>query len=340
MLEFLRGKYAVRVASFTLPRHSKNALARVWRNGWRLARSAPPLLDRYAGFESQLAPFLEGQRYRTAVIEHFWCAPYAAVVRPNADRLVLDLHNIESELARSHASSARGLEAMAFSRFASAYRRLESVWLPKFDVVLVASEEDRRRVEHPHVLVYPNALPEIACPDMPEKDWIVFSGNFEYHPNIQGVHWFHSQVWPRMRAQFPRVEWRLAGCNWQGFASIVARDGRIRILGAMDHAIPVLAQAKVCIVPLLSGSGTRFKILEAWAAGRAVVSTTIGAEGLGARPGEHLLVADDPEEFASAIARLLESPDLRARLGAAGRALYLDRYTWASAWKRLEEAGI
>ncbi len=253
---------------------------------------------------------------------------------------MLDLHNIESELARSHASAARSLEAMAFSRFAAAYRRLESVWLPKFDAVLVASEEDRRRVEHPRVYVYPNALPEIACPEIPEEDCIVFSGNLEYHPNIQAVRWFHSRVWPLVRARFPRIEWRLAGCNAHGVASIVAGDERIRIVGAMDHAIPILAQAKVCIVPLLSGSGTRFKILEAWAAARAVVSTSIGAEGLGARAGEHLLLADEPEQFANAIARLLESPDMRRRLGTAGRALYLDRYTWASAWKRLEEAGI
>jgi len=92
----------------------------------------------------------------------------------------------------------------------------------------------------------------------------------------------------------------------------------------------------VCVVPLLSGSGTRFKILEAWAAARAVVSTTLGAEGLGARPGRHLLIADDPAKFAEAIDRLIADADLRENLGEAGRALYLDQYTWPAAWRKLE----
>jgi glycosyltransferase involved in cell wall biosynthesis len=339
LLEYLRGHYRVQVASFTLPRHSKNFAARAWRNGSRLVRGRPPLLDRFAGFEAQLTPFLDGRRYRVAVIEHFWCAPYAQVLRPHCDRLVLDLHNIESELARSHARATGGLEAMAFARFAAAYRRLESEWLPKFDVVLVASDEDRRRVEHRNVHVYPNALPEIARPQILEADCIAFSGNLEYHPNIEAVRWFQSRVWPRVRERCPGVEWRLAGSNAHAVAKLVAEDERIRIVAPVN-AIDALAEAKVCIVPLLSGSGTRFKILEAWAAARAIVSTTIGAEGLAARWGEHLLIADTPTEFADSVIRLLGTPDQRRRLGEAGRALYLNRYTWPSAWRRLKDADI
>jgi glycosyltransferase involved in cell wall biosynthesis len=86
----------------------------------------------------------------------------------------------------------------------------------------------------------------------------------------------------------------------------------------VNDAVAALARAKLAVVPLLSGSGTRFKILEAWAAGRAVVSTTLGAEGLDARDGEHLVIADDAETFATAIARLLQDDALRARLGSAG----------------------
>jgi glycosyltransferase involved in cell wall biosynthesis len=105
----------------------------------------------------------------------------------------------------------------------------------------------------------------------------------------------------------------------------------------VDDAIAELAAAKVCIVPLLSGSGTRFKILEAWAAGRAVVSTTLGAEGLDARPGEHLLIADDPASFANAVIDALETPELRQRLGANGRAFYQQRFTWPAAWRALDD---
>src|SRR5580700_7223524 len=146
LLGYLRARYDVQVFSFHLPHHSKSRWARVWRNGWRFVRAAPPLLDRFAGFESQLDPALSGGRYSLGVIEPFWCAPYARALRPHCDRLVLDLHNIESQLAHSHARVLRGLESVAMSRFARAYERLERAWLPRFDILLVASEEDRRRV--------------------------------------------------------------------------------------------------------------------------------------------------------------------------------------------------
>jgi glycosyltransferase involved in cell wall biosynthesis len=340
VLEYLRTRYDVQIASFVLPYHSKSMLARVWRNGWRLVRGRPPLLDRFSGFEGQLDPVLRERHYQVAVIEHFWCAPYARSLRRHCERLVLDLHNVESELAASHARATRGLESMAHSRFAAAYRQLESEWLRHFDIVLVTSEEDRRRVQHPHVHVYPNALPEIARPAVPEANCILFSGNLEYHPNVEAVRWFRAHVWPRLRDRFPELEWRLAGSSSHGIANLVAGDERIRVLPPMKDAIPVLAEAKVCVVPLLSGSGTRFKILEAWAAARAVVSTRIGAEGLDAKSGEHLLIADSPQDFADAVGRLLEDPDLRARLGEAGRALYLNRFTWSTAWKELSQAGI
>ena len=229
------------------------------------------------------------------------------------------------------------------SRFASAYERLEREWLPRFDILLVASEEDRRRVAHPNVIVYPNALPEKAL--VPERsvqdpETIVFSGNLEYHPNIEAVRWFAAHIWPRIRSRAPETVWKLVGRNEHAVRAIVGKGEGIAFTGPIDDAIAALASAKVCVVPLLSGSGTRFKILEAWAAARAVVSTTLGAEGLGAIDGQHLLIADDADSFADAVLRLLDDDGLRGRLGAAGRALYIDRFTWPAAWRALESAEI
>jgi glycosyltransferase involved in cell wall biosynthesis len=339
VLEYLRSRYEVDVATFTLPHHSKSAGARAWRNAVRLVRGRPPLFDRYSGFETQIAAQLNGP-YRVALIEHFWCAPYAAILRPQAEVLVLDLHNVESVLAATHSGATRWPVSAAFARFAETYRKLEREWLPRFDLVLVASEADRRRLEHPNVRVYPNALPEIAAPEVPEEECIVFSGNMEYHPNVEAVRWFSREIWPLVQDPFPQVEWRLVGKNPEAIGRLVAGGDGIAVIGPVENAVEALACAKVCVVPLRSGSGTRFKILEAWAAGRAVVSTTIGAEGLDARSGEHLLLADDPAGFAEAIARLLKDPELRCTLGEAGRALYLERFTWPVAWRHLEEAGL
>jgi len=337
LLEYLRSKYEVQVASFTLPHHSKHLAARAWRNGLRLMRGVPPLLDRFAGFEAQLA--LEG-RYRVAVIEHFWCAPYADVIRPYCDRLVLDLHNVESELAATHARATRGLESMAHRRFAGAYRELERRWIPKFDVVLTTSDEDRARIEHPNVVVYPNALPLIDVPAVAEENCIVFSGNLEYHPNIEAVRWFTSAIWPDLRERNEELTWNLIGRNPEAISALVKGDARIRAIGTVEDAVAAIAAARVVVVPLLSGSGTRFKILEAWAAQRAVVSTAIGAEGLGARDGEQLLIADEPSSFSRAVQRLLDDRPRARALGEAGRGLYLERYIWPAAWRRLVAAGI
>jgi glycosyltransferase involved in cell wall biosynthesis len=336
LLEYLRGKYDVNVVRFTLPHHSKTFAARAWRNGWRFVRDVPPLIDRFAGCEAQLAPALT-RRYKVAVIEHFWCAPYGDLIRPHCDVLVLDLHNIESELAETHARASGGVKAVVHRRFAEAYRKLEREWIPKFDVVLVTSEDDRARIgERGNVVVYPNALPFLELPSVAEENCVVFSGNLEYHPNIEAVRWFASSIWPRIRERNPGLEWRLVGRNPEAIADIVKGDSSIRVVGPVEDAVASIAAARVVVVPLLFGSGTRFKILEAWAAGRAVVSTRIGAEGLGGVDGEHLLVADDAVGFADAVQGVLEDRDKARGLGEAGRALYVDRYTWAAAWKKLE----
>jgi polysaccharide biosynthesis protein PslH len=335
LLEYLRTKYDVTVAGFTLPHHSKSFPARVWRNGVRLVRGVPPLLDRFAGFESQLTPVLRDRRYRVAVIEHFWCAPYAAAIRPHCDLLVLDLHNVESELAAAHARATSGLESILYRRFADAYRNLEREWLPKFDLVLTTSEEDRRRIEHPNAVIYPNALPVTEVPAVAEENCIVFSGNLEYHPNIEAVRWFGSAIWPTLRKRNDGLTWNLVGRNPEAIASVVRGDSSIRVIGPVEDAVASIARARVVVVPLRSGSGTRFKILEAWAAQRAVVSTSIGAEGLGALDGEHLSIADDPVCFAAAVQDLLDDPARGRMLALAGRQLYLERYTWPAAWKKL-----
>jgi glycosyltransferase involved in cell wall biosynthesis len=172
-----------------------------------------------------------------------------------------------------------------------------------------------------------------------EDNAIVFSGNLEYHPNIEAVRWFAAEIWPLVHSQHSDLEWRLVGCNPHAVEGLVRGLPGARLIGPVEDALREIAAGSVAIVPLRSGSGTRFKILEAWAAGRAVVSTSIGAEGLDARDGEHLVIADTAEEFAEAVSRLLLDAPLRALLGAAGRELYLEKFTWPAVWSRLDEQG-
>lgn len=339
LVAYLERTYLVDVVTFTLEPHSKSAAAKVIRNASRLVRGRPPLFDRYSGYENQIRASIPAQHYDLGVIEHFWCASYADLLRPLTDRLVLDLHNIESELARSHAAALNGPAKAASLRFSEMYAALEREWLPKFNTLLVTSEADQERVLHADIRVFPNAIPIVPTPVAAEENAIVFSGNLEYHPNIEAVRWFARDIWPRIREELPNAEWRLIGRNAEVVAPIIRRVPSTRLIGPIENATAELARSRVMVVPLLSGSGTRFKILEAWAAQRAVVSTTIGAEGLGARDGEHLILADDPQAFADAVVRLWKDTDLRTRLGCAGQGLYLENFTWPAAWRKLDEQG-
>ncbi len=325
-----------------LPVHYKHPIARLLRNASRVMRNRSPLVDRFSGFETQIERLLSGQRYDAAFIEHFWCAPYVAQVRPHAQRVFVDLYNVESAWHRSVAASESGALKWGHRRFAQASLQAERRWLPKFDRILVTSHNDAKLVGEiladvtpAPIAVYPNAIPLVVPPPRSERLEIIFSGNLEYAPNIQAVHFFHRNVWPALQSRWPKLKWKILSKNPGSIRDLVSRDPDIQITGFVEDAVAVIAQAQISIVPLLAGSGTRIKILEAWAAGTPVVSTTLGAEGLEFHDREHLILADHPESFTAAVSELLSLPVNRERIGAAGRRLYEEQYTWQIAWKAL-----
>jgi glycosyltransferase involved in cell wall biosynthesis len=324
--------------------HSRRGAARLARNAVRIARGVPPLVDRFAGFDQAVARFVSSRRYKVAIVEHLWCAPYSEQLAPHSDKLVLDAHNVESDLMAGYAAIRTWPVSALFKRFERASLSVEERWLPRFTLTLAASEEDRallaRIAPDAKIHVYPNSLPPTARASAAEENTIVFSGNMEYPPNSDAVRYFHERIWPLVHKSNPDVVWRILGNHAETVAGHVARDPNIQVCGRMGDAVTELARSRLVIVPLRAGSGTRFKILEAWAAARPVVSTTLGAAGLGAIDGRHLLMADEPESFAGAVSSLLGSARLRASLGEAGRRLYEDNFTWESAWRRLGQAGL
>ena len=315
-----------------LPPHRRDVLSTGLRNLRRFVLGRPPLIDRFSGFDRDLRALLAGRHYDLAIIEHFWCAPYAKLLRPFTNELWLDLHNVESEWHETLARCSSAPVRIALRRFAGAARRLERELLPLFDLVLVPSAQ---ALPEAQALVYPNALPWIDPPQRAEADTIIFTANLEYHPNVDAVHFFLREVWPLLRHRHPALRWRIVGRNAGAIARLVRGSEGVDLIGPVDDAIAELAAAKVSVVPLRAGSGTRLKILEAWAAGTPVVSTTLGAQGLDAEPGSDLLIADDARAFADTISALLSSFHQRAQLSASGRRLYERRFTWAHAWQQL-----
>jgi glycosyltransferase involved in cell wall biosynthesis len=329
-----------RLTNIEIPAHRRQSAARAMRNAIRLVRRVPPLVDRFAGFEIQVEDALKGRQYQLGIVEHFWCAPYGELLSAHCSRTVLDLHNVESHLHQRCAAAEAGAAGLAHRVFRRASLKLEAQWLPRFSQVLTASAEDARQARSiapdARVAVYPNAIPTVAVPPAGDEEAIVFSGNMEYHPNRTAVRFFRRDIWPKLRAQWPGLTWRLVGKNPDAVATFTAGDSRIEVRGAVKNAIGELARARVAVVPLLSGSGTRLKILEAWAAGLPVVSTGIGAEGLPVRDGTHILLADSAPAFAAAVSRLLACSTLRADLGKAGRSLLEKEFTWETAWQKLD----
>jgi glycosyltransferase involved in cell wall biosynthesis len=324
-----------------LPFHSRRTAVKLFRNLKRLIRRTPPLIDRFSGFDAQVTAAAQGNIYDLGVIEHFWCAPYVHQLAPFCRRLVLDLHNIESVWHERCAIAIRESLSMttAHRLFRDACVALEKTYFPHFSLLLATSEYDaehvRRILPGARVSVYPNTIPLTPQPVCCEREEIVLSGTFDYEPNRIAVRFFREQIWPVLRRRWPRLIWRLVGRNPESIRAHVGGDDRIVCSGPVAEAVPELAAAKVAVVPLLSGSGTRLKIIEAWAAGRPVVSTRLGAEGLPAIHAQNIFLADSASEFADAVSALLESASLRQSLGTAGRLVYENCLTWNRAWDLL-----
>jgi glycosyltransferase involved in cell wall biosynthesis len=329
-----------RVFVIDLPATGRSPAARVVRNAVRLTRRVPPLVDRFSGFGRLIAGLLNGAHYDLGVVEHFWCAPYWEQVSKVCSQTVLDLHNVESVLHARCATDRGDRAALAHRVFGGASLKLERHWLPRYSRILATSESDaeavRAIVPGVRITVYPNAIPLVPQPRSGDENAIVFSGNLEYHPNISAVRYFRAEVWPRLRGDCPGLIWRLVGKNPSAVAQYTGGDPRIEVTGAVEDAVVALARCRVAVVPILTGSGTRFKILEAWAAGLPVVSTTVGAEGLPVQDGQNLLLADTGADFACAVTRLLNCSSLRQDLGLAGRLLLEKEFTWEAAWKKLD----
>ena len=157
---------------------------------------------------------------------------------------------------------------------------------------------------------------------------IIFTGVMNYYPNIDAVLSFARHCWPLIKAEIPQATWKIVGGAPAREVRKLAELPGVTVTGPVPDMRPYLAASAVAIAPLQIGSGTRLKILEAFAMRKAVVSTSIGCEGLAVVPGKHLFIADLPAEFAQAVVNLLTNQEMRTTLGNAGRALVEEKYSW------------
>jgi glycosyltransferase involved in cell wall biosynthesis len=166
---------------------------------------------------------------------------------------------------------------------------------------------------------------------------LAFTGSMDWYPNEEAILYFIDSILPRVRSEIPEASLTVAGRNPSArLRSAAAASGAVHVTGTVDDVRPYVAEAAVYVVPLRIAGGTRLKIFEALAMGKAVVSTTIGAEGLPLVPGEHFLLADDPAEFAHAVVSLIRDGERRRQLGTMGRELVEARYSWRQVAREFE----
>jgi glycosyltransferase involved in cell wall biosynthesis len=154
-------------------------------------------------------------------------------------------------------------------------------------------------------------------------------------PNVEGVLWFAGEVLPRVLEQVPEAQFTVAGKRPPDAVRALA-GSNVDVVGYVTDPTPLLARSQVFIVPLLAGGGMRVKILDGWQWGLPIVSTTIGAEGIRTRPGENILLADEPRAFADAVVRLLKDSDLRNSLRENGRRWVEQEYNWRQVYSRVD----
>ncbi len=257
---------------------------------------------------------------------------------------VLFQHNMESLIWERMAANQRNPLAKHYLR--DQFRRMfdwEERLSRKFDGIITVSPEDseyaRRRYGLTNVLGdVPTGVdtdyfsPQQVANQKPERHRIAFLGSMDWMPNIEAVTWFIDACLPLMKEELPDLILSVIGRN-PGASLQALASGRsdVWLSGRVPDVRPHLAECSAMVVPLKTGGGTRIKILEAMALGVPVISTAIGAEGLGLEPETHFLLADSPEAFARQTKRLLEDGALRQRLSKEARNLVEESRTWKHA---------
>jgi glycosyltransferase involved in cell wall biosynthesis len=304
------------------------------------SRSRLRMFHERRSFQTALDDLAARSRYDLVQVEGCYMARYAF---PRDAAVVLDEHNIEYEIYRRSVSISTALPRKLYnfldylklrSEEQRSWRTVDAVAVPSFrDQATI-----QRIVPGARVAVVPNAVDlEFFSPigPRPEASTLLFFGAMNYFPNVDAVTFFLREVMPLLKRSHPTLKLVIVGSlpppavlRWAGSDVVVT--------GAVDDVRPYLERARGVVVPLRVGGGTRLKILEAMAMGKAVVSTTVGAEGLAVTDDHDILLADDAESFAAQTRRVLDDDALVARLGLAAHRLVETDYQWKASARKLE----
>ncbi len=262
--------------------------------------------------------------------------------------IVLFTHNVEAEVwERQYRLSKNPLRKLAFWVEYQRLTRAERYYARRAARVLAVSESNRQFFGRyvggaENVTLMPTGVDTDffrPAPDLAEERTLVFTGSMDWVPNHDAMDYFYRDILPLIRKEEPDVEIWMVGRNPPAaLCRLVEKDPKVHVTGRVEDVRPFMNRSSIYVLPMRTGSGTRLKVFEAMASGKAIVSTPIGAEGLPVTEGENILLAETPLDFAQAVVRLTRDAALRRRLEINARALAERGLSWSAATDRLEEA--
>ncbi|GAB4572081.1 MAG: glycosyltransferase [Anaerolineae bacterium] len=305
-------------------------------------------------FREKLDHWLASQRFDLIQIENLEMTIYLPTikVRQPDTPVIYDAHNAEYALQqRIFETERRSLAHLPGALYslvqARRVRAMERAVCNAVDHVIAVSDTDaehlqRLKADTP-ITVVPNGistdlyLQPVPDPVELEQPALVFTGKMDYRPNVDAALWFAEEILPLIRQEIANTHFYVVGQSPHPRLDVLRGQPGITITGLVPRVLPYLQAASIFVVPLRMGSGTRLKVLEAMAAHCAVVSTRIGAQGLGAEDGQELILADTTREFARAVIRLLKDPAQARALGANAQTFARERYDWQVLLPRLKD---
>ena len=283
-------------------------------------------------FAARLAQVLQEETFDIVHVESIFLAPYVPVIRRHSTApVILRTHNVENQIWRRMAMSERNCcKRWYIKHLALTLRAYECEHVNDFDGVVSITDNDadyfRSEGCRKPIVTIPFAITPARVDGVAEQPGTLFHlGSMDWLPNQEGVRWFLDRVWPLIHSQMPSLTLHLAGRRMSDQLLNLQLEG-VHIVGEVPDAATFIASKQINVVPLLSGSGIRVKIIEAMSQGKVVVTTTVGAQGIGAVDGRHLLIADTPERFATQIRRCVDDPAFRQTVGANARQFIVDNY--------------
>jgi sugar transferase (PEP-CTERM/EpsH1 system associated) len=325
------GRYCERLAVVRLGRWSRRIRALVYFSSGRTvtegAFSSPDLravLRRWTGdvqFQASLAS-------ASSMI------PYLRMPELRDVPAVVDLMDVDSQKWLDYAGMSRGTRAWMYQIEGRRLRRIEEMlpsWTRGVTFVCEAEADIYRGFcdgDGVHVVGIGTDLDRYQGEPSTRGDGCIFIGSLEYKPNVDGICWFCREVWPEVHRRLPRATLSLVGRRPARAVRRLEGMPGIVLVGQVPDVRPYLSRAAVSIVPLRIARGIQLKMLESLAMGKATIATPMAIEGLGLEPGVHVLAASSPAEWVEALVRLLQSPDLRARIGSSGRHFVEQNHDW------------